>query len=258
MSGDKGPPLVLVHGSWGNHHNWDAVVAELAKKFRVVTYDRRGHSLSERPPWQGKTAEDIDDLAALIHYLNIFPANVVGNSFGAIITLKLAAQDPELFNMIFIHEPPLFPLLEGEQSTEKTLHAVGERTKAVVDLLKQEKNKEAAELFVETIAFGPGAWKNLTPQLQETFIFNAPTWLDEMQDNSSLRIDLSKLKNFSKPVFMSQGEASPPFFPVVLDKIFAVLPHAERKIFPGAGHVPHITHPKDYVETLTDFILRNN
>ena len=258
MSGDKGPPLILVHGSWGDHHNWDAVVPELAKEFRVVTYDRRGHSLSERPPWQGKVAEDVDDLAALIHYLNIFPANVIGNSFGAIITLKLAIQDPELFNTTSIHEPPLFSLLKDEPTTEKILQAVEERIKAVVDLLKKEKNKEAAELFVETIAFGPGAWKNLPPQLQETFIFNAPTWLDEMQDDNSLRIDLSKLRNFSKPVFMSQGEASPPFFPIILDKIFTVLPHAERKTFAGAGHVPHITHSKDYVEILADFILRND
>jgi pimeloyl-ACP methyl ester carboxylesterase len=258
MSGDKGPPLILVHGSWGDHHNWDAVVPELAKKFRVVTYDRRGHSLSERSMGQGKASDDVTDLAELIQNLDIAPSNIVGNSFGAIITLKLAAKTPELFKTMFIHEPPMFSLLEGEPSAEKPLQIVGERIKAVISLLKKEKNEEAAELFVETIAFGPGAWKNLPLQLQSTFIFNAPTWLDEMQDDESLRIDLAKLKNFSKPVFMSQGEMSPPFFPVVIDKIFEVLLHAERKTFAGAGHVPHISHPKEYVETLEDFISRSN
>lgn len=44
----KGDPLVLVHGSWGSHHNWDAVVPALAERHRVVSYDRRGHSESER------------------------------------------------------------------------------------------------------------------------------------------------------------------------------------------------------------------
>ena len=57
---------------------------------------------------------------------------------------------------------------------------------------------------------------------------------------------------------MSDGEMSPPFFPIVLNKIFEALPHAERKTFTGAGHVPHISHPGDYVKTLTDFISRNN
>jgi pimeloyl-ACP methyl ester carboxylesterase len=48
-----GDPLVLVHGSWGDHHNWDPVVPALAESFQVLTYDRRGHSQSERPDGQG-------------------------------------------------------------------------------------------------------------------------------------------------------------------------------------------------------------
>ena len=43
-TGGTGSPLVLVHGSWGSHHNWDPVVWGLAGHFRVVTYDRRGHT----------------------------------------------------------------------------------------------------------------------------------------------------------------------------------------------------------------------
>ena len=43
MSGD-GPPVVFVHGSWGDHHNWDLVVPEIAATNRTLTYDRRGHS----------------------------------------------------------------------------------------------------------------------------------------------------------------------------------------------------------------------
>ena len=59
----RGEPLVLVHGSWGSHHNWDAVVPGLSVHHRVVTYDRRGHSESERSPGQGTFAEDVADLA---------------------------------------------------------------------------------------------------------------------------------------------------------------------------------------------------
>jgi pimeloyl-ACP methyl ester carboxylesterase len=55
-AGERGAPLVLVHGSWGDHHNWESVVPSLAQSFRVLTYDRRGHSQSERPPGQGSIA----------------------------------------------------------------------------------------------------------------------------------------------------------------------------------------------------------
>jgi len=255
MTGDTGEPLVLVHGSWGNHHNWDNVVPGLAKKFRVHSYDRRGHSQSERPAGQGHVQDDVDDLAALIQHLKLASANIAGNSFGAIICLKLAIQAPQFFKTMFIHEPPLITLLEGHAETEKAFQIVSERIHAVMNLLKQSKNEEGAELFVETIAFGPGAWKTLPPQLQQTFIYNAQTWLDEMNDDQSLRIDLNKLKNFSTPVFLSQGEISPPFFPVVMDKIAGSLPDVQRKTFAGAGHVPHLSHPTEYVKALTEFIF---
>ncbi|MFB9727932.1 alpha/beta fold hydrolase [Haloechinothrix salitolerans] len=72
-TGGTGDPLVLVHGSWGSHHNWDAVVPELAHRFRVVAYDRRGHSDSDCPLGQGSFADDVADLAALIETLDLAP-----------------------------------------------------------------------------------------------------------------------------------------------------------------------------------------
>ena len=88
LTGAKGDALVLVHGSWGDHHNWDMVVGEFAKTFRVLTYDRRGHSQSERLSGQGLVTEDVDDLIALVEHLEIFPAHIVGNSYGAGIVLQ--------------------------------------------------------------------------------------------------------------------------------------------------------------------------
>ena len=255
MTGNAGEPLMLVHGSWTDHQNWDRVVPELSRNLRVVTYDRRGHSQSERPDGQGFVREDVDDLAALINYLNLAPANIAGNSFGAIITLKLSIQHPELFKTMFIHEPPLFTLLEGQPETEKAFRVASERVGAVVNLLRQGKNEEGAELFVDTIAFGPSTWKTLPPLLQQTFIYNAPTWLDELNDDESLRIDLEKLKKFYKPVFLSQGAASAPFFPVVNDKNADSLPNVHRNTFANAGHVPQLSHPTEYVQALTAFIF---
>jgi pimeloyl-ACP methyl ester carboxylesterase len=253
-TGDSSDSLVLVHGSWVDHHSWDSVVPGLAKNFRVITYDRRGHSQSERPAGEGRVREDVSDLAALINHLELGETNIAGNSFGAIISLKLAAQDPNLFKTMFIHEPPLFTMLQGEPKMEKPLGAASERIGAVINLLKQGKNEQGAELFVETIAFGPGQWKTLPPQLQQTFIYNAQTWLDELNDDDSLRIDLNKLRNFYKPVFLSNGEISPPFFGAVVDKIAGALPNVQRKTFAAAGHVPHLSHPAEYIKAVTEFI----
>src|SRR5687768_5878806 len=90
QTGEHGVPLVLVHGSWGDHHSWQAVVAALSKSFRVVTYDRRGHTQSERPGTHGSLEEDANDLASLVRTLGIAPAHIVGHSFGGAIALQAA------------------------------------------------------------------------------------------------------------------------------------------------------------------------
>ncbi len=90
----EGAPVVLVHGSWGDHHNWDLVAPRIAETHTVVTYDRRGHSQSEGSTAQGSVHEDVADLAALIETTGIAPAHVIGNSAGAIISLHLAADRP--------------------------------------------------------------------------------------------------------------------------------------------------------------------
>lgn len=114
----NGPSLVLVDGSWIDHHDWDFVVPALAAHFRVLGYDRRGHSESERLPAQGSVHEDVADLAALIELLGA-PAHVAANSFGAAISLHLASSRPDLIRSLFVHEPPLFGLLQDDPRTRQ-------------------------------------------------------------------------------------------------------------------------------------------
>jgi pimeloyl-ACP methyl ester carboxylesterase len=105
--GVEGVPLVLVHGSWVDIHEWDLIRPLLARRFRVLSYERRGHGRSERPARQGSVHEDVADLAALMTELGFTPAHVVANSFGASIALRLAGTRPEHFRSLMAHEPPL-------------------------------------------------------------------------------------------------------------------------------------------------------
>jgi pimeloyl-ACP methyl ester carboxylesterase len=246
----EGPPVVLVHGSWGDHHNWDSVVPGLARMFRTLTYDRRGHSQSERLAGQGSTDEDVADLALLLAAQQIAPAHLVGNSFGASIVLKLAVARPDLFASLTVHEPPLIGLLDNDPG----LPAVQQRIEAVIATLQSGKVELGAQQFVETVALGPGMWEKLPPAMRRTFVFNAPTWLDEMNDQGAFMLDLGRLAAFDRPALISRGDQSPPFFGAILDRIGETLPHARRHTFNGAGHVPHLTHPDDFVSVVGGFI----
>src|SRR5947208_1546842 len=249
----SGETLVLVHGSWGDHHNSDPVVPPLAESFRVLAYDRRGHSASERPGGQGSVFEDADDLAGLIDELALAPAHVAGNSFGAAIVLRAATRRPDVFRTLIAHEPPLFPLLAGTE-LEPAWEEVQRRIGAVVELLERDDHEDAARLFVDTIAFGPGAWDGqFTPEMRQLFVSNAPTWLDETRDPDALQLDLDALAGFDKPALLTSGTESAPFFGPVVDMVAGPLPRSERITIDGADHVPHISVPGRYVELVTTF-----
>ncbi|RPI91003.1 MAG: alpha/beta hydrolase [Chloroflexi bacterium] len=258
VSGSSGEPFVLVHGSWVDSHSWDAVVPDLSRSFRVLTYDRRGHSQSERPASSGSIREDVTDLVALIEGLQLAPAHIAGTSLGGSIVLRLAGERPDLFLSMIVHEPPLFSLLADMQNGQGMLQAINARIAVVVELLEANNMEGGAREFVETIAFGPGAWAQLPSEVKKTAIFNAPTFLDEMHDPEAHSIDLARLRNFSKPALLTLGEHGPPFFPPIIEKLAKVLPQAERKTFLGAGHEPEQSDPETYVRTLAEFIAKTN
>jgi pimeloyl-ACP methyl ester carboxylesterase len=232
-------------------------VPRLADAFRVLTYDRRGHSQSERPTGQGSVREDVADLAALIKHLGLMPAWVVGNSFGASIALRLAGERPDLFRGLIAHEPPVFSLLADDPSLSPMLVDVQRKIRSVVERIASGDHAGATEQFVETVALGPGTWATVPPDIQQMMIENAPTFLDEANDPDQLAFDLDWIIGFAKPVLLTLGDQSPPTFAPVVTRLSGALRHAEVVTLLGAGHVPHATHPDAYVEALMEFTRRH-
>jgi pimeloyl-ACP methyl ester carboxylesterase len=257
LHGAGAVPVVLVHGSWDSHHDWDLVVPRLAEVFRVLTYDRRGHSQSERPTGQGSVREDVADLAALLQRLRLAPAWVVGNSFGASITLRLASERPGVFRGLIAHEPPLFSLLGNDPSLSPMLADVQRKIRAVAERIASGDHTGASEQFVETVALGPGTWAMVPPDIQQMMIENAPTFLDEANDPDQLAFELEWISDFSKPALLTLGDESPPTFAPVVTRLLKALPHAEIVTLPGASHVPHATHPDAYVEAIIEFTRKH-
>jgi pimeloyl-ACP methyl ester carboxylesterase len=254
LTGSSGSPLVLVHGGWDDHRFWDFVVPDLSQSFRVLTYDRRGHSQSERPTSQGSVREDVADLAGLIEELGLAPAHIAGNSFGGCIVLRLGGQRPDLFKSLIVHEPPLFELLGDQPEAQAELVEVNRRMQAAVALLEAGEMAAGTREFVETVI--GVSWEKLPPEWQQRYIYNAPTWLDEMCDTEALTLDLSSLSQFPHPALVTQGATSPSYFPLVVTRIATVLPHVEHRTFSEAGHGPAVSHPVEYVKTVTEFITR--
>lgn len=257
LSGTGEIPLVLVHGSWVSHQTWEQVLPRLPDSFRVLTYDRRGHSASERPAAQGSVREDVGDLSALIEHLDLAPAWIVGNSFGALITLRLAGERPDLFRGLVAHEPPAFSLLGDDPELAPMLVDFSRNAESVIELIRAGDHAAAAERFVDDVALGPGTWAQLPQAFRQTCIDNAPSFLDEAMDPEQVVFALDWVSGFARPALLTTGELSPPTFGPVVSRLAKGMPNSEVVSFSGAGHIPHETHPDRYVAVLEDFISKH-
>jgi pimeloyl-ACP methyl ester carboxylesterase len=225
----RGDPLALVHGSWADATGWGLVLPVLTESFRVLVYDRRGHSRSERPDTPGSVDEDGNDLAALLEALELAPAHVVTNSYGGNIALRLATRRPDIFRSLSCHEPPLWSLLEDDAESQAMLQQGTRSLESVARHIAEGDHEGPARQFVEEVAFGPGAWENeLPPEMRAIMAQNAPTFLDELQDPEQFNVDEEALARLQVPVRLTEGSDSPPAFPRVIGRLGQLIPTVAR------------------------------
>ena len=231
----EGELLVLVHGGWTDHNTWAALVAPLARSFRVVSYDRRGHSLSERGPGPSPRRQDEDDLAVLVEALDGGPAHLVGTSYGASIALALAGRRPELVRSVVAHEPPLL----GEVATP----AAEAQFASVQDQIAAGDAEGGTRRFFEEVILGPGGWELVPEPVRRAAVANAQTFVDLREDPDWATLDVTAVGRFPRPLLITHGDASPSWLPQIALSMADLIGCGSRLIA-GAGHAPHHTHPE--------------
>jgi 3-oxoadipate enol-lactonase len=95
VDGPPGAPVVVLSNSLGAARGmWDPQVPPLAERYRVVTYDTRGHGESPAPAGPYSLDDLVDDLVALLDEVGAARASVVGLSLGGMTAMRLAAREP--------------------------------------------------------------------------------------------------------------------------------------------------------------------
>lgn len=104
----SGEPVVLLHGAFmAISGEWNDWVGELAKTRKVIAVEMQGHGRT------GDIKRDItpenlaDDVAAVLDYLKIPNADVVGYSFGAVTAMQLAISHPAKVRKVVVISAPI-------------------------------------------------------------------------------------------------------------------------------------------------------
>lgn len=103
--GDK-PPLILSHGITDSGLCFTRVVPALAPDYDVITWDARGHGLSEIPRAHHSASDQADDLEGLVRALQLEAPILMGHSMGAATTAGAAARYPGLARAVVLEDPP--------------------------------------------------------------------------------------------------------------------------------------------------------
>lgn len=100
----SGSPLILLHGLPGSAARWDEAgyVAKLARDFRVISIDSRGHGASGKP--REPVAYHFDciaaDILAVADACDVVRFQCIGSSWGANAALRLAAINKRVTHVV--------------------------------------------------------------------------------------------------------------------------------------------------------------
>jgi pimeloyl-ACP methyl ester carboxylesterase len=150
----SGPVLLLICGGLYDAAGYASLAGQLADRYTVVTYDRRGNSRSplDGPPERQKLEVHGDDAHQVLSAVGVTgdePAYVFGNSSGAMIGLELTTRHPEQVRTLVAHEPPLFELLPDRDHFRALI-------KGVEDAFANEGPEAAGQVLSEGLQMRGG------------------------------------------------------------------------------------------------------
>jgi pimeloyl-ACP methyl ester carboxylesterase len=123
-----GPSMVLVHGLGADSHDWNMQIPELARWYRTIAVDLRGHGASSVPATGYGIDDSVDDVVAVLDALHVDRAVVVGHSLGGLIVAALAIAHPDRVAALVEVDPaygydPAWP--DGFREVARAIDATG-------------------------------------------------------------------------------------------------------------------------------------
>ena len=254
----QGPPVVVLHGGPGAHHDYllpgfDA----LATGRELIYYDQRGGG---RSPVSRDTPvgwrEQVADLEELRQQWGIDRLVIAGYSWGGLLALLYAVEHPEHVSRLALISPaPAWREARREfEERFQQRNLAPELQQQRTDLRQsglRERDPDAYaqrlfELSVAPYFFDPARARELTP-FRVTGRTQQEVW--SSLDDYDLR---PRLGSISVPVLVLQGEND--VIPTDATRTVGRLTGADLHLLPHCGHVPYIEAFDEFVRLVDGFL----
>lgn len=224
-----GEPVILLHGGLGSSDVWSFEVPKLAATHQVIVVDSRGHGHSARSaePFSYQLLES--DVVALMDYLNLPKASVVGWSDGGIIGMVMAIR----------HRERLAKLVTYGSNFSRA----GEKTDPPDPGAKERGAKFMArmEASYRAVSPTPDGFAALRKALAAMYALEP-------------KLNPAELRSIATPTLIIAGEFEQFYKREHFEELSRLIPGARFVILPNASHGGPNQQPEAFHKIVSDFL----
>jgi len=244
-----GHPLVLVHAGIADSRMWEPQFEAFAQEYRVLRYDMREYGKSEPVP--GKFTH-YEDLYALMKFLHMESAYVVGCSKGGTTAVNLTLDYPEMVAaLITVCSSP-----EGFRYVGKSPAQLDE----VEVAMEAEDFARAAELEVQIWVDGPkrtpdqvdSRIRNLVRDMDTIALENEAQAIGEEQELTPPAVE--RLDEIDIPTLVISGELDVQRAVKGSQWLATNIDGARKVIMSGVAHLPNMERPTEFNQIVLGFL----
>jgi pimeloyl-ACP methyl ester carboxylesterase len=238
QDGGQGSPVLLGHGYSATGRMWDGQRAALGDRYRVISWDMRGHGRTDSPtdPAQYSAALTVADMRGLLQHCGVERAVVGGLSLGGYVALAFYLAHPEMVRALVICDSG-----PGYRNAEA----------------RAAWNRRAQERATELEAKGLAALAGRSREMREAMGHHrssqglAHAARGMLAQEGSAVID--GLGSIKVPTLVIVGDQDQPFL-APCEYMARKIPGARLEVIPGAGHSSNLDQPAIFNRVLSDFL----
>jgi len=247
VEGD-GPWITLSHSLACNLHMWDEQAAVLARHFRVLRFDTRGHGKSDAPAGAYSLEMLADDLKGLFDALGIAGAHFVGLSMGGMIGQVFALKYPGILkSLVLADTTSRYPAEAAAIWTERIRIA---ETNGMEPLVQPTLERWFTAPFRKA---NPGKVRRIAEMIRTTPVAGYVGC-----SHAIPMINVSeRLREITAPGQVIVGEQDMGTPVAMAREIHASYPGSGLVVIPAAAHLANVEQPEAFNAALADFLAQH-
>ncbi|MYW91105.1 alpha/beta fold hydrolase [Amycolatopsis rubida] len=242
IAGD-GSPVLLLHGIGGSSASFDAQLAGLAPKHRVLAWDAPGYGSSADPEKPLGMAGYAALVGRLLTSLDAAPAHLVGVSWGGVIATRVALDYPEVVRSLVLADSTRGSGIDSERA-------------AVMRARPGELNRVGAAEFARRRAprlLAPGADPAVAQRVEDIMAGIRLPGYTSAAESMAETDHGPRLSRISVPTLVLVGEHDQVTGVSESRRLAASIPGARLEMLPG-GHAANQEAPHRFSAEVVDFL----